>query len=184
MEHREDILLTGADDFWLLVAGTETAVDGDRIRADVETARAHRERHLSRLPATYLFDGLPTEAGESATTEHRDGALVGIGACAGQARGVVRLVRSLGDLADVQPGDVLVASNIDPGWTSVFPMIAALVTETGGILSHGAILAREYGVPTITCVTDAMTLLTSGMQVEVDGSAGVVVLADQEAVAA
>jgi pyruvate,water dikinase len=75
------------------------------------------------------------------------GDLTGLGASRGTARGATRVVGSLNDLAAIQPGDVLGANNIHPGWTSVFPLLAGLITETGGILSHGAILAREYGSP-------------------------------------
>ncbi|NVI86234.1 hypothetical protein HUX53_02810 [Actinomadura sp. BRA 177] len=71
---------------------------------------------------------------------------------------------------------VLLASNIDPGWTSVFPLIAGLVTETGRILSHGAILAREYGIPTVTSLDGAMALLPAGTRITVDGTAGTVTI--------
>lgn len=144
------------------------------VRAEVEEARAHRDRHSARIPAAYLFDGVPTEGLVEALVEAADGVLVGLGASAGQAAGPVRVVRSLADLAGVESGDVLVASNIDPGWTSVFPLLAGLVTETGGILSHGAILAREYGVPTVTCVDAALEQLAPGAVVRVDGSLGTV----------
>lgn len=66
------------------------------------------------------------------------------------------------------------AHNIDPGWTSVFPLLAALVTETGGVLSHGALLAREYGIPAVMGVSGATARWHEGEQVTVDGSRGAV----------
>ncbi|SBS74077.1 hypothetical protein MHPYR_190017 [uncultured Mycobacterium sp.] len=146
--------------------------------AEVASARSHRERNGSRLPAAYLFDGVPTEGKSDAPDVNADGALMGYAASAGRAEGVVRSVMGLADLASVERGDILLASNIDPGWTSVFPLIAGLVTETGGILSHGAILAREYGIPTVTSVDGALGLLPSGTRVRVDGSAGTVTVLD------
>jgi pyruvate,water dikinase len=150
------------------------AVVREEVRAEVAAGRAHRERHTSRVPAAFLFDGVPTEGFVEPPGEAAEGLLVGFGASAGVSTGPVRVVRGLGDLARVQTGDVLVASNIDPGWTSVFPLLAGLVTETGGVLSHGAILAREYGLPTVTSVDGALPHLETGDLVTVDGTAGTV----------
>ena len=93
----------------------------------------------------------------------------------------MRVVPDLARLSDVEPGEILVVNNIDPGWTPVFPLLAGLVTETGGILSHGAILAREYGIPTVTGVTGATKRLETGMVVEVDGNRGVVAVLEEGA---
>ncbi|BAX93868.1 PEP/pyruvate-binding domain-containing protein [Mycobacterium shigaense] len=178
LEAVEDVFLLPSQEFWLLVDRHECHDDVARIREVVAAAKRHREHHASRLPATYRFDDVPTEAGEQPpAAELVDGAISGLAAAAGRGSGPVRVVRSLADLADVRPGDILVAANIDPGWTSVFPMISGLVTETGGILSHGAILAREYGVPTVTCVPDAVTRFEPGVIVAVDGTAGRVIMA-------
>jgi pyruvate,water dikinase len=84
------------------------------------------------------------------------------------------VVPDLASLSEVRPGEILVANNIDPGWTPVFPLLAGLITETGGILSHGAILAREYGLPTVTGVTDATQVLATGEIVEIDGGRGAI----------
>jgi pyruvate,water dikinase len=75
-------------------------------------------------------------------------------------------------LDQVQPGEILVAENIDPGWTSVFPLLGGLVTETGGVLSHGALLAREYGIPAVMGVRNATRRFSTGMEATVDGSTG------------
>lgn len=173
-ERSEVFYLTG-DTFRRLVESPDD-VDRKAVTAELVAARAHRERHASKLPAAYLFDGVPTEGKTSSPQISADGGMQGFGASAGRAEGIVRPVARLTDLATVQRGDILVASNIDPGWTSVFPLIAGLVTETGGILSHGAILAREYGIPTVTSLDRALELLPAGARVQVDGSAGTVSL--------
>jgi phosphohistidine swiveling domain-containing protein len=102
------------------------------------------------------------------------GSLHGIAAWPGSYTGEVRIVRSEDDLADVRPGDVLVARITVPAWSVVFPRIGALVTDRGGVLSHAAIVAREHGIPTVLSTRHATTALTSGQRVTVDGDRGIV----------
>lgn len=82
------------------------------------------------------------------------------------------------DTDAIQPGDIMVAVTTNPAWTPLFATIAALVTQTGGKLSHGAVVAREYGIPAVLGVKDAVDQLKDGQQVEVDGSAGTIRLLD------
>ncbi len=76
----------------------------------------------------------------------------------------------------LKPGDVLVTRATDPGWTPVFPLIAGLVLEIGGQLSHGAIVAREYGIPAVVNVKGALERIREGQIIRVDGSSGQVAL--------
>jgi pyruvate,water dikinase len=82
------------------------------------------------------------------------------------------VVRGPADFAHVRPGDVLVCRTTDPAWTPLFGVVAAVVTETGGLLSHAAIVARELGLPAVLAIPDATTALLDGVPVEVDGSTG------------
>ncbi|MDQ3809544.1 MAG: PEP-utilizing enzyme, partial [Chloroflexota bacterium] len=75
----------------------------------------------------------------------------------------------------LRAGDVLVAATIDPGWTPLLVRAAALVTEIGGTLSHGAIVARELGLPAVLNVSQALDTLADGEQISVDGDTGIVV---------
>ena len=77
----------------------------------------------------------------------------------------------------VQAGDVLVCPVTSPVWSLFFPSIGALVTETGGVLSHSAIIAREYGIPAVVATGNATAVLREGQTVTVDGARGVVELA-------
>jgi pyruvate,water dikinase len=79
----------------------------------------------------------------------------------------------------VNKGDVLVAYTTDPGWTPLFVNAAAVVLEVGGILQHGAVIAREYGKPCVVGIDGLMTKLHDGQRVEVDGRAGVIRLLSQ-----
>ncbi|WP_182379516.1 PEP/pyruvate-binding domain-containing protein [Nocardioides sp. WS12] len=174
------LLLDQADVFLLTGDTFLAAIEGDvpGLAEDVEQSRQHRAKHEGRLPAAYLFDEVPTEGRVEAPMASADGSLVGFGASSGTVTGTVRSVASLSELSQVEEGDILVASNIDPGWTSVFPLLSGLITETGGILSHGAILAREYGIPTVTSLDGAIGLLPSGTRVTVDGTAGTVLVVE------
>ncbi len=96
----------------------------------------------------------------------------GRAASPGLARGPVRRVTAPGELAGVESGAILLARATDPGWTPVFRRIAALVTETGGLLSHGAVVAREYHLPAVVAATGAFEALHDGQWVEVDGRLG------------
>ncbi|ADG73374.1 pyruvate phosphate dikinase PEP/pyruvate- binding protein [Cellulomonas flavigena DSM 20109] len=103
------------------------------------------------------------------------GPLVGTPGSRGTATGPVRVVRGPADFARVRPGDVLVCPWTDPSWTPLLGVVAGVVTETGGLLSHAAIVARERGVPAVLGVTDATRRLRDGALVTLDGAAGTVV---------
>jgi pyruvate,water dikinase len=72
----------------------------------------------------------------------------------------------------LQPGDILVARATDPAWTAIFPLVRGVVLEIGGQLSHGAIIAREYGIPAVLSVPDATGRIREGQRLTVDGTAG------------
>src|SRR5919205_624051 len=101
-------------------------------------------------------------------------AIRGIGASPGIAEGRARLVSGPADFARVEPGDVLVATTTTPAWTPPFPSLSALVTATGGILSHAAVVAREYRLPAVVGAPNALEALPDGARVRVEGSTGAV----------
>ncbi|MBP1689964.1 MAG: pyruvate phosphate dikinase PEP/pyruvate-binding protein, partial [Deltaproteobacteria bacterium] len=92
----------------------------------------------------------------------------------GRRQGQARLVRNPADFPRVAVGDILVAVYTDPGWTPVLERAAGLVLEAGGLLSHGAIVARELGIPALVDVADATRFLHDGDTIEIDTGAGVV----------
>jgi pyruvate,water dikinase len=100
--------------------------------------------------------------------------LQGMGISRGTVTGTVRVLRSLDDASRLAPGDILVARSTDPGWTPLFLKAGGLVMELGGMLSHGAVVAREYGLPAVVNVPGATQLLRDGDRVTIDGSSGVV----------
>jgi len=163
-------------------------IDGDDVRATLAgrrrdlraCARANRRtfrRELSRrlVPRVLTSDGevvygsrVPAESGN---------VLVGTPLSPGMHEGVVRILDSpVG--AKLRPGEILVAASTDPGWTPLFLIAGALVMEVGGVVSHGALVAREYGIPALAGIADAMTRLHTGQRVRVDGTAGTITLLD------
>jgi phosphohistidine swiveling domain-containing protein len=96
----------------------------------------------------------------------------GIAASSGRYTGLARIVRHEGELDKVQPDDVLVCPATSPAWSPVFPSIGALVTDTGGILSHAAIIAREFAIPAVVATGNATDVFADGQIITVDGDAG------------
>src|SRR5204862_1792377 len=102
--------------------------------------------------------------------------LVGTPASRGAAEGIARVIVDEHDFRRIEPGDVLVTTTTTPAWTPLFPSLAALVTETGGILSHAAVVAREYGLPAVVGVANATRAIPDGSRIRVDALEGTVQL--------
>jgi pyruvate,water dikinase len=90
--------------------------------------------------------------------------------------GPARVVRDVNEIGTVQPGEVLVCPVTAPSWGPVFPKIAAAVSDIGGMMSHAAIIAREYGMPAVVGTGHATKLIKTGDRVRVDGDSGVVTI--------
>ena len=107
--------------------------------------------------------------------------LKGVAASPGRATARACVVNGPQDFGQMKPGDVLVAAITTPAWTPLFARAAAIVTDVGGPLSHGSIVAREYGIPAVLGTGDATKHIHSGQIITVDGSAGVVLLGNNGA---
>ena len=125
----------------------------------------------------------PGELGRSVTqrthVEQRDSAdgslvLKGVGCSAGVSQALVRVVPTLEGANMLRHGEILVTRFTDPGWTPVLGLVSGIVTEVGGLLSHAAVIGREYGIPAVLNVPDATRILKTGQRVEIDGRAGTV----------
>jgi rifampicin phosphotransferase len=101
------------------------------------------------------------------------GALVGLPVSAGIIEGRARVILDMAE-ADLEPGDILVTAYTDPSWTPLFVAIAGLVTEVGGLMTHGAVIAREYGLPAVVGVEQATRLIENGQRIRVHGTDGYV----------
>ncbi len=107
-----------------------------------------------------------------AIAEQKSDELSGIGCSPGTAEGFARILLDTSEANSLRPGEILVAPHTNPAWTPLFLSCKAIVTEIGGFLSHGATVAREYGIPAVVNVTAATNLIHTGDHIRVDGSSG------------
>jgi len=189
----DDGRLDRADDIFFLTAGEiDDLVSGcamfpNHQRQLVAARRqAHAELSATSPPDLMMLaegqyaDGRSsdrTNAGESAT---HDGVLRGLGVCGGTTTARAAVLSDVIDTHLLRPGDVLITRQTDPGWGAVFPLISGLIMERGGMLSHGAIIAREFGIPTVVGISNATRLVPHGARVHVDGDLGLVRVAVEE----
>ena len=164
LQSRDDIFFLTLDEIKAVASGT--AGDWQGV---VAARRAEWESHATQsVPDTVCGsdEGVVNEGGRS------DGLLRGLPISAGYAEGPVCLLLSPNDMKKVKRGDILVASVIDPGMAPLMGLAAGLVVEMGGTLSHGAIIAREHGLPAIANVHGVMRLLKNGERVTMDATVG------------
>ena len=161
------LLDIGDDAFLCSVTELRAALTGAPL-PDLAVRRATYE-HYRALPAPppLVRDGRDATAADPGT-----GPLRGTGASGGVAIGTVRVLVDANE--GLEPGEVLVAATTNVGWTPLFPLAAAVVTDVGATLSHAAIVARELGVPAVVGCGTATQRLRTGMRVRVDGTAGTV----------
>lgn len=141
--------------------------DDELIRQRKDAFRAYQALTTPRvltsdgetLTGAYRRDDLPA------------GALVGLPVSAGTVEGRARVILDMAT-ADVEPGDILVTAHTDPSWSPLFVAIAGLVTEVGGVMTHGAVIAREYGLPAVVGVERATQVLQDGQRIRVNGTDG------------
>ncbi|MFG3436281.1 PEP-utilizing enzyme [Nonomuraea sp. NPDC047897] len=178
----EHLVATGVlaephDVFFLTFAEARAAPAGGDLRERVAGRRAAHERETRRrhVPRIMLSDGTEPEAQAAVTAD--PGALTGSAASAGTVTGPARVVLDpVG--AHLEPGEILVCPSTDPGWTPLFLTAGGLVMEMGGAMSHGAVVAREYGIPAVVGVADATHRIVTGARITVDGAAGTVTLTE------
>lgn len=172
-----------ADDiFFLDLDEARAGLDAGTGIADLRDLVARRREEYAlelerrHIPRVLLSDGTEPEALPSgdAAASTVPGALTGSPASAGVVTAAARVILDpVG--AHLEPGEILVAPSTDPGWTPLFLTAGGLVMEMGGSNSHGAVVAREYGIPAVVGVPDATLRLSTGQKITVDGGAGTVV---------
>jgi pyruvate,water dikinase len=144
---------------------------------------------LGTAPAFEMTDGgsmvramFKGEMSPANTSNGEANKVKGLAGSAGVARGTARVIHSLAEAGKLQPGDVLVAIATEPPWTPLFATASAIVTDSGGVLSHSAVVAREYRIPAVVGTGNATTTFQDGQLIEVDGNAGIVRVVVEEQV--
>jgi phosphohistidine swiveling domain-containing protein len=170
------------DIFFLLgeeiVDALEGKLDGTGLAARVEDRRIQFDAWMTETPADVILEDagkvfIPEAAKESIRMEGQD-CFIGVAVGSGCATGKARLLRSPEEGVRLGNGDILVVPSTDPAWTPLFLRAGGLVMETGGYLSHGAIVAREFGIPAVVNLPGILHHLQDGDVVEVDGGRGLV----------
>jgi pyruvate,water dikinase len=168
-------VLRGREDiFWLTLEELRDVVRTNRADEDLIRRRAEAFRSYEALtPPRVLTSEGEVVAGAYRRDELPAGALVGLAVSGGTVEGRARVVLDLAG-ADLDAGDILVTAYTDPSWTPAFVAIAGLVTEVGGLMTHGAVIAREYGLPAVVGVEHATRLIRDGQRIRVHGTDGYV----------
>ncbi|RZU74418.1 pyruvate,water dikinase [Micromonospora kangleipakensis] len=169
-----NVLPEKEDIFYLTFQELHDVVRSNRVDDQLIQQRkdAFRSYHALTPPRVLTSDG------EAITGAYRrddvpTGALIGLPVSAGTIEGRARVILDMAQ-ADLEPGDILVTAHTDPSWTPLFVAITGLVTEVGGLMTHGAVIAREYGLPAVVGVIDATQLIPDGQRIRVHGSDGYV----------
>ncbi len=144
-------------------------VDDELIRRRKEEFASYR----SLTPPRVLTSEGEVVAGSYRREDVPAGALVGLGVSAGTIEGRARVIVDM-EQADLETGDILVTTFTDPSWSPLFVTVRGLVTEVGGLMTHGAVVAREYGLPAVVGVEDATQLIQDGQMIRVHGTEGYV----------
>jgi len=171
-------LITTADeiihcDYDELIALLKGEWDGHTLPIIIDERKQQQQRLQARTPPDVIINNTPQRA---AARPHRDNhhQLRGIAVAPGNASGPAHVALTPEQGINIGEGDVLVAPSTDPGWTPLFLHASALVMETGGYLSHGSIVAREYGIPAVVNVAGIMERIDSNTTVTVNGDHGTV----------
>jgi pyruvate,water dikinase len=172
----ERVVDSAEDFFYLTWSEVEQFVGGGRTALQERVAARRKEAaELETVVPPAIFEA-PPEVSPILTEAAEAGELSGLGVSAGVATGRARVVRSAAAAAETEllADEVLIAPFTDAAWTPLFVPASAVVVETGGLLSHAAIVAREFGIPAVVAVRGATNLIRDGQMVTVDGGTGAV----------
>ena len=142
-----------------------------KLRDKISERKKEFYRYKSFLPPKFLKNGIEFD---DTIMEYNKNAIYGAAASPGIYKGIGRVVESIEELSLLEDNEILITSNTDPAWTVIFSKISGLITETGGILSHGAVISREYRIPAVTAVKGATKIFKTGEELVIDGNEGVV----------
>jgi len=174
-------LESAEDIFFVSLPEARSVLAGRDLRSVVRDRRADYEHELKRrhVPRVLLSDGTEPTGETGDTLRTSDGILHGAPASGGVVAGLARVILDPTG-ARLEPGEILVSPSTDPGWTPLFLTAGGLVMEMGGAMSHGAVVAREYGIPAVVGVPDATERIATGQQITVDGSTGTIAIEPQK----
>jgi rifampicin phosphotransferase len=176
LHQRDDIFFLKMDEIEPVVNGTAEFP----VAQTINQRRAEYEQNLSYCPPPIVLGRFDPRTQPGPSIDQTIRQFRGIGASAGVVTGRARVILRTDDEAQINPGEILVAPFTDPAWTPYFIPAAAVVMDQGGLLSHGSIIAREYGIPAVVNVGPATKIIKTGQPLHVDANQGLVTLMDNE----
>lgn len=173
-------VLKDVDDiFHLKFQKIEAFIEGLVGKDELQYKAAYNKAYCSAYRNFKAPDDLVAVDQAPPRIHHKEDSLKGVGASSGLVRAKVRVLKDTDDIWKIEEGEILVTPFTDTGWSTAFPKIAGLVTETGGILSHAAVVAREYGIPIVVNAKLASQQLKTGMTISLDGAQGIITIIDE-----
>jgi pyruvate,water dikinase len=171
-----DGVLEKVEDVWFLKVGNLwDYIDGNKTKEDLNDLIT-RNKFYYNAYRNYISDNEIGHNFHVISEAANKNSIRGLGANNGKITGTARVIEDFTQIDRLQEGDILVTRFTDTGWTPKFAILSGIVTEYGGILCHAAIVSREYGIPAIVCCKDAMSKISDGQTVTIDGSTGVVTI--------
>ena len=169
-----DVLREKEDIFYLTLQELCDVVRTNEVDEQLVSQRKHAFKSYQALtPPRVLTSEGEVIAGAYGRDDAPTGALIGLPVSGGTIEGRARVILDMAE-ADLEPGDILVTTYTDPSWSPLFVAIEGLVTEVGGLMTHGAVIAREYGLPAVVGVEQATQLIRDGQRIRVHGTNGYV----------
>ncbi len=175
--HDSGVLLAAQDIVFLRIDEIEPVTCGQAqfdVGQVIAQRRAEYEQNASVVPPMVVFGQFDPTTATPETEGKEVESFRGLAVSSGVARGKARVILKADTAQQVLPGEILIAPFADPGWTPYFIPAAGIIMDQGGILSHGAIIAREYGIPAVVNVGPATKTIRTGQTIEVDGDRGIV----------
>ncbi|MCH3963590.1 MAG: phosphoenolpyruvate synthase [Clostridium sp.] len=169
---QKEVIRQKEDIYYLTFEELRQVVHTDQLDYSIIRSRKEECKTYEKLtPSRIMTSEGEALSGEYDTGSIPEGALAGIPASSGTIEGRARVVLRMEDAA-LEEGDILVTAFTDPSWTPVFVSIKGLVTEVGGMMTHGSVIAREYGLPAVVGVENATRLIKDGQKIRVNGTEG------------
>ena len=170
LENADDIFFLRQEEIAPVVNGKEQF----DIRRIIAARRAEYDKNSSVTPPDVVFGQFDPDNYVPDTQDEQTEVLNGLGVSPGRATGRARVILRADSDQQLLAGEILVAPFTDPGWTPYFVPAAAIVMDEGGVISHGSIVAREYGIPAVVNVGSGTKIIKTGQTIQVDGDLGVV----------
>ncbi|MFX1292004.1 MAG: PEP/pyruvate-binding domain-containing protein [Promethearchaeota archaeon] len=157
-----------------LALGNYKSQEIQQISSNVIKRYEEFKRYENKIPPKFIMGS--REFNDELKYNDKSQIFKGLPASQGTMIGPIRVIHDINLISTVRAGEILVVPQTDPGWTPVFSKIGGLITETGGILSHGAVVSREFGIPAVTNIINASKIFTTGQIVKINGYNGTVIL--------